>query len=135
MAGNAKAAKSRFHLLTPKLEKALPAAVRRNAGAVGKWALRIPASKGTVVSTSGTVFLVHRSGDRAVFMTNHHVVEDAKGADLGTVTLADGSEGRVEAVMAKSRSLDYALVSVKLPPGSALDPVTSSALRLQPASR
>jgi hypothetical protein len=94
----------RMHFLTADLRQALPPAVLRNAKATARY-------QGE--SNAGTAFLVHRSGNRALMMTNFHVSGDQPGP-FTHVVFEGWTRGKVLEVVAWSKELDYAIVDVEL---------------------
>lgn len=132
----------RFHIWTKGLRQRVKPATRKGVDAVGcyltqtyNW-LRRP--KGH--QQRGTAFLVERTGNRGLVLTNAHVVRDQEGGFTRTSSLIgaqvafrlDGADeapqiAKVRRLVLGARHLDFALVEVDLPPGlRALQPVKLS---------
>jgi hypothetical protein len=131
----------RFHIWTERLSQRVRPAMRQNVDAVGcyltqkyNWLLRPSGHR-----QHGTAFLVERSGNRGLVLTNAHVVRDQEGVFLQTSSIV-GAEiafrpsgtsrpqlATVRRLVTGARHLDFALVEVDLPPGlQGLQPVQLS---------
>lgn len=132
----------RFHIWTDKLRQRVTASTRQGVDAVGcyltqtyNWRLK---PKGH--QQQGTAFLVERSGNRGLVLTNAHVIRDREGVFTRTSSLAGaqiafrlgGADkapqvAKVRRLVLGARHLDFALVEVDLPPGlRGLQPVRLS---------
>lgn len=131
----------RFHVWTERLSRRVQPAMRQNVDAVGcyltqkyNWLLRPSGHR-----QHGTAFLVERSGNRGLVLTNAHVVRDQEGVFLETSSIVGAQIAfrpsgttrpqlaTVRRLVMGARHLDFALVEVDLPPGlQGLKPVQLS---------
>jgi murein DD-endopeptidase MepM/ murein hydrolase activator NlpD len=122
----------RFHIWTDKLRQRVKPTTRQGVDAVGcyltqtyNWRLK---PKGH--QQQGTAFLVERSGNRGLVLTNAHVIRDQEGVFTRTSSLTGAQVAfrlggadkapqvaKVRRLVLGARHLDFALVEVDLPPG------------------
>jgi len=125
-------ANHRYHIWTGKLRQRVKPRMRQGVDAVGcyltqtyNWMLR---PKGH--EQHGTAFLVERSGDRGLVLTNAHVIRDREGVFTRANSLIGAQvafrlggadmkpqAARVRRLVLGARHLDFALIEVDLPPG------------------
>ena len=111
--------------LSAKLLPRLHPKTQKNALATVPIVVMKQGQKNEVNLGHGTGFFVTapNAGGRAILMTNHHVMENAK-AQFAAVKI-DGNLMRLQTrVITTSEKLDYALVEVTLPKGAKISTVT-----------
>lgn len=106
---------SLVQVLSPQDVSKLDVGQRKIARAVGEYRSAPPDVSRYVPIARGTAWLIHTSGKRLVWITNHHVLDSIERAQFGTrgvgyIVADDGEVLPVEAALAASEVLDYAVV-------------------------